>query len=179
MLKWTLAILFAIAGTSAQAYEWDTSASEYNKSYLQVEECFENGPTDQVACLTEGVRECVIDLEAVLESKGLSIPSGAGVSPNEYCNNIGAQRADEHLNAVYQRLIAQGPLQPHYAEGIDNLRSAQRLWLQFANEMCSENNIVGWHAGGSGWGAITDDCIMRLSIQQAGNLEHYFTISRY
>lgn len=101
----------------------------------------------------------------------------SGSVHGEYCNHIGLERADEHLNAVYQRIMKQGPaLQDYYEEATATLRSAQRLWLQFANEMCSYDNIVGWHAEGSGWGAVTDECRMRLSIQQAGNLERYFTI---
>lgn len=177
MLKQILAFGFAIVGTSAQANDWEAAVAEYDKSYLQVEECFANASTDREACVISGIQECVKDLEAVLESKGFIIPGGAAVSPHEYCNYIGLERADEHLNAVYQRILEQGPLQPHNEEGITNLRTAQRLWLQFANEMCSEENIVGWHAGGSGWGAITAECTTRLSIQQAGNLERYFTIN--
>lgn len=178
MLKQILAFGFAIVvGASAQANDWEADSAEYDKSYLQVEACFANGSTDREDCVIAGIQECVNDLEAVLESKGLRIPGGAEVSPHEYCNYIGLERADEHLNAVYQRLLKQGPLQPQNEEGIANLRTAQRLWLQFANEMCSRDNIVGWHAGGSGWGAITDECTTRLSIQQAENLERYFTIN--
>lgn len=177
MLKRILALGFAIVGTTAHADDWETATAEYDKSYLQVEECFAIESTDREACVIAGIQECVKDLETALASKGFSIPGGAEVSPDEYCNYIGLERADEHLNAVYQRILEQGPLQPHYEEGIANLRAAQRLWLQFANEMCSEENIVGWHAGGSGWGAITAECTTRLSIQQAGHLERYFTIN--
>ncbi len=100
------------------------------------------------------------------------------MSPDEYCNDIGLERVDEHLNAVYQRILEQGPRLLQYRENaIAHLRTAQRLWVQFKNEMCSEENIVGWHAGGSGWGAVTAECRTRLSIQQAQNLERYFTIS--
>lgn len=178
MLKWMLAFGFAIVGTGAQANDAEAAAAEYDKSYLQVDECFANEVTDREACVVTAIQECAKDLETVLESKGLNIPEGAAVSPNEYCNYIGLERADEHLNAVYQRLLEQGPLLPGYKdEGIANLRNAQRFWLQFANEMCSENNIVGWNAGGSGWGAITAECTTRLSIQQAENLERYFIIN--
>jgi len=177
MMKWILALGFAIVGSYAQADDWGAANAEYNNSYLQVEECFEKASTDREACVIDGIQECVKILEAVFDSKGLSTPGGAAVSPSEYCNHIGLERADEHLNVVYQRLMEQGPLQPDNQVSIANLRSAQRLWIQFANEMCSEGNIVGWHAGGSGWGAITDECTLRLSIQQAGNLERYFTIS--
>ena len=175
MLKWILVLGFPIVGTSAHANESEVAAAEYDKSYLQVEECFARESTDREACVIAGIQECVKDLETRLESKGIRIPGGAEVSPHEYCNFIGLDRADEHLNAVYQRILEQGPLMPnHKEENIANLRTAQRLWLQFANEMCSEDNIVGWHAGGSGWGAITAECTTRLSIQQAGLLERYF-----
>lgn len=177
MLKQSLVCGFAIVATSAQADDREAASAEYNESYLQVEACFANEATDQEACVIAGIQECVEDLETVLESKGFNIPGGAAVSPHEYCNYIGLERADKHLNVVYQRTLEQGPLQPHNQEGIANLRAAQRLWLQFTNEMCSEENIVGWHAGGSGWGAITAECTTRLSIQQAQNLERYFTIS--
>lgn len=181
MLKRILAFCFAIVGISAQAFDADDSeaaAAEYDKSYLQVEECFADEATDQEACVIAGVQECVRGLEAVLESKGFNIPGGAGLSPDEYCNYIARDRADEHLNAVYQRILEQGPRLSHYKENaIENLRTAQRFWLQFANEMCWEENIVGWHAGGSGWGAITAECTTRLSIQQARHLERYFTIN--
>ncbi|WP_172976235.1 lysozyme inhibitor LprI family protein [Thioclava sp. JE_KL1] len=166
----------AIAGSDAQANDWDAAAAEYNKSYLQVEDCFAREPIDREACVVAGIHKCVRDLEGVLETKGLPIPGGAAVSPHEYCNYIGLDRADEHLNAVYQRILKQGPERPHDKEAVANLRAAQRLWLQFANAMCSGENIVGWHAGGSGWGAITAECTTRLSIQQAANLEDYFTI---
>ncbi|WP_161787054.1 lysozyme inhibitor LprI family protein [Leisingera daeponensis] len=174
MLKQILAFGLAIVGASAQADDWEAAAAEYDKSYLQVEACFANESIDQAACVIVGIQQCVKDLETVLESKGFGVPGGAAVSPHEYCNYIGLERADEHLNAVYQRTLEQGPLQPSNQEGIANLRAAQRLWLQFKNEMCSEENIVGWHAGGSGWGAVTAECAMRLSIQQAQNLERYF-----
>ncbi len=176
MLKRILAIGFAIMGTSAHAYDSEAAVAEYDKSYLKVEECFESDSTNREACVIAGIQECAKDLEEVLESKGFVIPGGAAVSPDEYCNYIGLERADEHLNAVYQRIVKQGPLQSHNEGGIDNLRSAQRLWLKFANEMCSENNIVGWHAGGSGWGATMAECTTRLSIQQAENLDRFFTI---
>jgi uncharacterized protein YecT (DUF1311 family) len=174
MLKQILAVGFAIVAASAQADDWEAASAEYDKSYLQVEACFATESTDQEACVIAGIQECVKDLETVLESKGFNIPGGAEVSPHEYCNYIGVERADEHLNAVYQRILEQGPSQPNNQEGIANLRAAQRFWLQFANEMCSEENIVGWHAGGSGWGAVTAECTTRLSIQQAQNLERYF-----
>lgn len=177
MLKRILAFGFAIVVTSAQANASEAALAEYNKSYLQVEECFVNESTGRADCVITGVQECVKDLEAVLESKGFNIPGGAAVSPDEYCNYIGLERADEHLNAVYQRILEQGPFRPHNGEEIANLRTAQRLWLQFANGMCSEDNIVGWHAGGSGWGAITAECTTRLSVQQAEHLERYFTIN--
>ena len=100
------------------------------------------------------------------------------MSPHEYCNYIGLERADEHLNAVYQRILEQGPARHNDQHEIANLRASQRLWLQFANEICSENSIVGWHAGGSGWGAVTAECTTRLSIQQAQNLDRFFSINR-
>ncbi|SHF32087.1 Protein of unknown function [Litoreibacter ascidiaceicola] len=174
MLKQILAFGLVILGASAQADDWEAASAEYDKSYLQVEACFANESTYQESCVIAGIQECVKDLETVLESKGLPIPGGAAVSPAEYCNYIGVERADEHLNAVYQRVLEQGPARPDNEEGIANLRAAQRLWLQFANGMCSEENIVGWHAGGSGWGATTAECTTRLSIQQAQNLERYF-----
>lgn len=173
-----IVLIVAADSAVAQTNDWEAAAAEYHKSYLQIEECFAYESTNREACVIAGVEECVKDLETVLESKGFDIPGGAGLSPHEYCNHTGAERADEHLNTVYKRILEQGPLQSHYKEeGIANLRTAQRFWLQFANEMCSEENIVGWHAGGSGWGAITAECTMRLSIQQAGHLERYFTIS--
>jgi len=176
MLKQFLAFGISIVAASAQADDWEAANAEYNESYLQVEACFATETTDQEACVIAGIQECVTDLETILESKGIPIPGGAALSPHEYCNYIGLERADEHLNAVYQRVLAQGPLQPNNQESISNLRAAQRAWLQFANEMCSEENIVGWHAGGSGWGAVTAECSTRLSLQQAQNLERYFTI---
>ncbi|NOD86593.1 lysozyme inhibitor LprI family protein [Ruegeria sp. HKCCD6119] len=181
MLKRILAIGFTIMGTSAHAYDSEAAAAEYDKSYLKVEECFESDSINREACVISGIQECVKDLEEVLESKGLYIPGGAAVSPHEYCNYIGLERADEHLNAVYQRIMNQGPLGSQDEAGIDeegvaDLRAAQRLWLQFANEMCSEDNIVGWHKGGSGWGAVLAECTTRLSIQQAENLDRFFTI---
>jgi len=174
MLKQVLAFGLAIVAASAQAGDWEAASAEYNESYLQIEACFATDATDQEACVIAGIHKCVEDLETVLESKGLPVPRGTAVSPHEYCNYIGLDRADEHLNAVYQRVLAQGPSQPDNQEGVSNLRAAQRLWLQFADEMCSEENIVGWHAGGSGWGAVTAECTTRLSIQQAQNLERYF-----
>ena len=104
MLKRILAFGFVIVGTSAQAFDandWEAAAAEYDKSYLQVEECFANESTDREACVIAGVQECVKDLEAALESKGFNIPGGAAVSPDEYCNNIGLERADERLNALH------------------------------------------------------------------------------
>lgn len=185
MLKYIFG--FVIVGVSAQAETWEAIDAEYNKSYLQVEECFEKDPSGRESCILAGIQECVKSLEVVLESRGFEIPSGAGLSPHEYCNYIGRERADEHLNAVYQRILEQGPHGPLYEEEtndrreyqIEELRDAQRHWLQFANKMCSEDNIVGWHYGGSGWGAITAECYTRLSIQQAGNLERYFIIRDY
>tara|TARA_R110000751_G_scaffold233072_1_gene333960 strand:+ start:73 stop:606 length:534 start_codon:yes stop_codon:yes gene_type:complete len=176
MLKQILAFGFVIFGTGAQAFDANDSeaaAAEYNKSYLKVEECFESSRSDREMCVVAGIKNCVKDLESVLENKGFNIPGGAGLSPHEYCNYIGAERADEHLNAVYKRILEQG----RNEEAIANLRNAQRLWLQFVSAMCSEENIVGWHAGGSGWGAITAECTTRLSIQQAGHLVRYFTIN--
>ncbi|WP_298905533.1 lysozyme inhibitor LprI family protein [uncultured Aliiroseovarius sp.] len=177
MMKWILVFGFAIFGTSVQANDWEAAEAEYNRSYLKVEGCFANNRTQREVCVIAGIQECVNDLEAVLESKGILIPGGAELSPHEYCNYIGLERADEHLNSVYQRILTQGPVHPRKEEGIASLRSAQRLWIKFANEMCSEENIVGWHAGGSGWGAITAECTTRLSIQQADHLERYFSIS--
>lgn len=174
MLRNVMALIFAIAGNAAQADFHEAAYDEYDKSYLQVETCFENGSTDQEACVIVGIQDCVTDLEAVLESKEFLIPGGASVSPREYCNFIGLERADEHLNTVYQRILEQGPARVNDQVSIANLRTAQRLWIQFANEMCSEENIVGWHAGGSGWGAVTAECTTRLSIQQAQNLARFF-----
>lgn len=181
MLKRIFAIGFAIMGTSAHAYDSEAAISEYDKSYLEVEACFEGDSIDREACVIAGIQECVIDLEDILERKGLFIPGGAEVSPHEYCNYIGLERADEYLNAVYHRIMKQGPLMAQDVEVMDeewvaDLRAAQRLWLQFANKMCSEENIVGWHAGGSGWGAVMAECTTRLSIQQANNLDRFFTI---
>ncbi len=182
MLKRMWAIGFTILGTSAQAYDSEAAAAEYDKSYLNVDQCSEGDSSNREACVIAGIKTCVKDLEDVLESKGFSIPGGAAVSPREYCNNIGRERADEHLNAVYQRIMKQGPLMAQDEEVIDekwvaDLRAAQRLWLQFANKMCSEDNIVGWQAGGSGWGATLAECTTRLSIQQAENLDRFFTIN--
>ncbi|NOD94832.1 DUF1311 domain-containing protein [Ruegeria sp. HKCCD4884] len=170
MLKLILAIGFIVMGTSAHAYDSEAAAAEYDKSYLKVEKCFESDSINREACVIVGIQDCVKDLEEVLESKGFFIPGGAAVSPREYCNFIGLERADDYLNAVYQRILKQGPLGTQDVEEIDeewvaNLRAAQRLWLQFANKMCSEDNIVGWHAGGSGWGATIAECTTRLSIQ--------------
>ena len=167
MLKRILAFGFVIVGTGAQAFDAD---AEYDKSYLQVEACFESNPADTEACVIAGIQECANDLEAVLESKGIISPGGAAVDTREYCNSIGLERADEHLNAVYQRIIENEPI--HYGGGgaVESLRVAQRLWIQFRNEMCSENTITSWHSGGSGWGAVIDECSTRLSIQQAQNL---------
>ena len=181
MLKLILTIGFTIMGTSAHAYDSEAAAAEYDKSYLKVEKCFENDSTNREACVISGIQKCVKDLEEVLESKGFLIPGGAAVSPNEYCNYIGLERADEHLNTVYQRIMKQGPLGSQDEEEIDeewvaDLRAAQRLWVQFANKLCSEETIVGWHKGGSGWGAVMAECTARLSIQQAENLDRYFTI---
>ncbi len=174
MLKQILAFGFVIVATGAQANDWEAAAAEYDESYLQVEACFANEATDQEACVIAGIQECVTDLETVLESKGLPIPGGAALSPHEYCNYIGLERADEHLNAVYQRAMNNKPT--HYAgeEAVANVRAAQRLWIQYRNEMCSEGTITSWHAGGSGWGAVIAECTTRLSIQQAQNLERYF-----
>lgn len=173
MLKPILVFGFTIVGLSAQANDWEAASAEYNESYLQVEECFASSFTDQEACVISGIQECAKNLRAVLESKGFNIPVWAALSPDGYCNTIGLARADKHLNAIYQRILEQGPVL-YEEEGIANLRTAQRLWVQFADEMCSEQNIVGWHAGGSGWGVIIDECSTRLSIQQARNLERYF-----
>jgi len=174
MLKQILAFGFAIVATGAQANDWEAASTEYDESYLQVEACFGNEATDQEACVIAGIQECVMDLEIVLESKGLPIPGGADVSPSEYCNDIGLERADEHLNAVYQRAMNNKPT--HYAgeEAVANVRAAQRLWIQYRDEMCSEGTITSWYAGGSGWGAVIAECKTRLSIQQARNLERYF-----
>lgn len=180
MLKQILAFGFIIFGTGAQAFDandYEAAVAEYNKSYLQVEECFESSLSDREMCVVAGIQKCVKDLESVLENKGFYIPAGAGLSPHEYCNYIGLERADEHLNAVYQSILKQGPRQPDNEDGIANLRNAQRLWLQFVNEMCWEETILSWNAGGSGWGAVTAECRTRLSIQQAGHLERYFTIN--
>ncbi len=164
-------------GIYNQAYASDIAEDFYDKSYLQVEACFEIDPVQREQCVISGIQKCEEELEKVILSNGLGIPGGIAVSPREYCNYIGLERADEHLNAVYNRILEQGPLIAHYETALPNLRSAQRLWLQFSSEMCSENNIVNWHAGGSGWGAVTNECTTRLSIQQAGHLERYFTIS--
>ena len=174
MLKQILAFGFAIVATGAQADDWEAAAAEYDESYLQVEACFGNDANDQEACAIAGIKECVTNLETTLESKGLPMPDGAAVSPHEYCNYIGFARADEHLNAVYQRLLENVP--EHYAgeAAVANVRAAQRLWIQYRNEMCSEGTITSWHAGGSGWGAVIDECTTRLTIQQALNLDRYF-----
>lgn len=177
MLKWMLVFCCVVAGPYAQADDWGIAHPEYSKSYLQVDECFEKVPTTQVACVISGIQRCVDDLEFVFKSKGLYPPGGADMSPDEYCNHIGLERADEHLNAVYQRIMEQGSVIPGDKMGPANLRATQRLWIQFANDMCSEENIVGWHAGGSGWGAAMDECTTRLSIQQAGNLDRFFSTS--
>jgi len=177
MLKKFLVCGFAIVAASAQADAWEAASAEYNESYLQVEACFATEATDQEACVIAGIQECVKDLETVLESKGLPIPGGAALSPDEYCNYIGLERADEHLNAVYRRAMNNKPT--HYAgeEAAVNVRAAQRLWVQYRNEMCSEGTITSWHAGGSGWGAVIAECTTRLSIQQTQNLERYFSTS--
>lgn len=174
MLKKIMAFGFAIVATGAQANDWEAAAAEYDESYLQVEACFGNEATDQEACVIAGIQECVTDLETTLESKGLPIPGGAAVDPHEYCNYIGSERADEHLNAVYQRIMQSIPIHAGGEVGAENLRAAQRLWIQFRNEMCSEDAITSWHLGGSGWGAVLAECTTRLSIQQAQNLERYF-----
>ncbi|SEG41119.1 Protein of unknown function [Thalassococcus halodurans] len=164
-------------GFCSQAYASDIAEDFYDKSYLQVEACFEIDPVQREQCVISGIQRCEKALEKVLFRNGLGSPGGGAVSPREYCNFIGLERADEHLNAVYNRILKQGPLIAHDETALPNLRSAQRLWLQFSSELCSEDNIVGWHAGGSGWGAVTAECTTRLSIQQAGHLERYFTIS--
>ncbi len=164
-------------GIYNQAYASDIAEDFYDKSYLQVEACFEIDPVQREQCVISGIQRCEKALEKVLFRNGLGSPGGGAVSPREYCNFIGLERADEHLNAVYNRILKQGPLIAHDETALPNLRSAQRLWLQFSSELCSEDNIVGWHAGGSGWGAVTNECTTRLSIQQAGHLERYFTIS--
>lgn len=174
MLRQILALVFILVATGAQANDLAAAEAEYNESYLQVEACFANEATDQEACVIAGIQECVMDLETVLESKGLPIPRGAAVDPHEYCSYIGFERADEHLNAVYQRIMENIPMHAGGEAGAQNLRAAQRLWIQFRNEMCSEDTITSWHAGGSGWGAVLSGCATRLTIQQARNLERYF-----
>ena len=94
MIKQILALGFTMMAVSAQANDWEAASAEFNESYLQVEACFANEVTNQEACVVAGIQECVNDLEGVLESKGLPIPGGASVSPHEYCNYIGAGRAD-------------------------------------------------------------------------------------
>lgn len=174
MIKQLLPFVLVIAATGAQADDWEDASAEYDESYLQLEACFENPSTDQAACVIARIQDCDRDLEALLESKGLPIPGGAALSPHEYCNYIGLERADEHLNAVYQRIMQNKPTQFTGEEAVANVRAAQRLWIQFRNEMCSEGTITSWHAGGSGWGAVIAECQTRLSIQQAQNLEQYF-----
>ena len=175
MLKIVLAFGLAVLGTNAQADDRMLAISEYRSAFLPIEQCFEADSSGWETCAMAAVQECVAGLEIDLANKGIDIPDGAAVSPVEYCSYLGLERADAHLNSVYQRILEQGPLRPSDKDnGIENLRSTQRLWLQFKNEFCSENNIVGWHAGGSGWGAITAECTMRLSIQQAEHLERYF-----
>lgn len=176
MLKFIIAFGISIAGTAQFAASQDAAYVEYKASHLKIEACFVDVATDREACVVEGIQRCVNTIEAVLESKGLDVPGGAAISPAEHCSAAGRERADAHLNTVYQRILAQGPLQASNSTGIPNLRAAQRLWLQFATEMCSEENIVDWHAGGSGWSTVTNDCITRLSVQQADHLARYFTI---
>lgn len=180
MLERFIILFSALLGSTAPASatdDWEAAEAEYNKSYLKVEDCFAEVSTDRVACVMQGIQVCVKSLEKRLESKGFSIPSGAALSPDEYCNYIGLERADEYLNTVYQRILSQGPSRPEDRDwNVENLRVAQRLWLQYSAAMCSEDTIVGWHAGGSGWGAVTAECATRLSIQQATNLDRYFTI---
>lgn len=177
MLKKMLAFGVVMIGTVAQADDWRVAEDVYNESYLQIEACFQIDASLREECVIAGIKDCVTDLGAALEDKGLVVPRGAGVSPDEFCNYIGEERADRHLNAMYQRIMKQGAARPDDKSAIAQLRTAQRLWLQFANEMCSEENIVGWHAGGSDWGAVTSECTTRLSIQQAGHLERFFTIN--
>lgn len=174
MLKQILAFVFVIVATGAQANDSEAAAAEYDESYLQVEACFANEAIDQETCFIAGIQECVMDLETVLERKGLPIPGGAALSPHEYCNYIGLERADEHLNAVYQRMMENRPIHGGGEEAVGNLRTAQRLWIQYRNEMCSGGTITSWHLGGSGWGSVIAECTTRLSIQQAQNLERYF-----
>jgi len=182
MLRLVLAFGFAIVGTIAQANSSEQALpeDEYDKSYLQVEGCFATESTNREACVIAGIQECVKDLEAVLESKGFLvleskgyiIPQTAYMYPYEYCNYIGLERADEYLNAVYQRILERGPLMP--SGDPNTLRTIQRLWIEFANEMCSIN-IMAWYAGGGpGWGAEFDECRTRLSIQQAENLARFY-----
>jgi hypothetical protein len=76
-----LAFGFAFVANGAQANGWEAADPEYDESYLQVEACFANEATDQEACVIAGIQECVTDLEANLESKGILIPGGVEVSP--------------------------------------------------------------------------------------------------
>ena len=174
MLKEILAFIFVISATGAQANDrW--AQDEYDQSYIQIESCFSIQRSDQVSCVISGIQRCEADLEAVLESKGFLIPGGVETSPGEYCNFMGFERADEHLNAVYQLVSSNQTMQGiSRKEAIDNVRAAQKLWIQFRDAMCSEDTITGWHKGGSGWGAVIAECMTRLSVQQAQNLEQYF-----
>ncbi len=174
MLKQIIAFGFVIVATGSQANDrWPQE--EYDKSYLQIESCFENKHAEQVSCVISGIQRCEADLETVLASKGLRSPGGAEVSTKEYCNYIGLERADEHLNVVYQLVSSNQTTQGLSRKGaVANVRAAQRLWIQYRDGMCSEDTITSWHKGGSGWGAVIAECKTRLSIQQAQNLEQYF-----
>lgn len=182
MLTRILIGFFIFMGTGVTAFDANDSeaaTAEYDESFLQVDECFAGSIAGQEACVVDGVQKCVKELEDLLATKGFNVPSGAALSPDEYCNYLGADRADKHLNSVYQRIIKQGPRMPSgTGSEIEALRNAQRIWLQFSNQMCSEENIIGWHSGGSGWGAVLAECSMLLSIQQAGHLERFFSIDQ-
>lgn len=178
MLKQILACGLAMVAFGAEARTvsqsfFDEPHPVYDVSYLQVEACFASDAIDQEACFIDGIEQCIEDIRTEYENRGLLLPPEVDITPTEYCNAIGLERADQHLNAIYQRTI-NIPTYHGSEWAVKNIRSAQRLWIQYRDKMCSQDTIQSWHAGGSGWGTVFDECATRLTIQQARNLERYF-----
>jgi len=83
------------------------------------------------------------------------------------CLNELRQKADKELNVTYQSLI--GLVRNHGEEWVQDLRAAQRKWIEYRDLNCEF--FSNYLKGGTGAGPLFGACQVRMTRERAAELQ--------
>jgi len=148
-------LVFTPANSLAQPLnsidEFDTEV------HLKLNSCFSGGIGTNLECLERSLERCYDFLQNL------------GTAGGYYtCSQVAFEEVDAKLNALYQIYLGaadQSDLGAERAqESEEILQTAQRAWVSYRDAMCEVN--PSWNRINSGYGAVIEDCMSRLTLMQ-------------